>query len=174
MSVICFNRIKFSELILLFLSSISSASASSENVIYKKLVIKTNKENVWSALTNKSELEQWWHKGVRLEPVIGGDFYEPWGDGQLAKGNVLDLKVHDFIEFSWQEKYWKKFEKTKCRFTIKTSGQKTILEVKHYGWQSFKDPVYRKKLIEGFNKGWDSLLPKLKKHLDNSEVRTSL
>jgi uncharacterized protein YndB with AHSA1/START domain len=69
------------------------------------------------------------------------------------------------IEFTWQEKYWNASEVTTCTFSLKEVQGKTSLEVKHSGWDSFKDPENRKKFIEGFKMGWDFLLPKLKKYL---------
>lgn len=141
-----------------------------DNLILKSIVIKTTKKRLWSALTQEEELNHWWNKGVKLEPSIGGEFYEPWGDGQLATGKVIHVKILEEIEFTWQEKYWNLSEETICHFSLKEADGKTILEVKHSGWDTFKDPEYREKLIEGFKSGWDFLLPKLKKYIEESDL----
>jgi len=93
-------------LLLYLFSSISSADSSLKPVIYKKVILSGGVDLVWSALTDHHELEKWWNKGVKLEPVVGGQFYEPWGNGQLATGVVLKLNPLKSIEFSWREKYW--------------------------------------------------------------------
>lgn len=163
-----YKSIKILSVILLSnISSITFAQANNENIIYKKLVLKATKEKVWSALTNKNELGKWWNSGVRLEPYEGGQFYEPWGDGQLATGKVIELKMYNFIKFTWQEKCWNSSEKTLCKLKLRTNGGTTILEVNHSGWKTFKEIDNRKKLIEGFKKGWGALLPKLKKYVES-------
>gem|GEM_PF-1524524 len=154
---------------LLFLSSvIHSDTIKKPIVIYKQLILSASKNKVWSALTENKELSKWWNKGVRLEPFFGGQFYEPWGEGQLATGKVLELKKMDSITFTWHEKYWKKYENTKCTFTLKELSGTTVLEVRHSGWEIFKDSEKRARLVKGFRKGWDDLLPKLKKHIELS------
>ena len=138
-------------------------------VITKELVLKANKDQVWSALTDHNELEKWWNKGVRLEPFVGGEFYEPWGDGQLATGKVAQLAPLKFIEFTWQEKTWNSFENTKCSFTLKEFSGKTVIYVEHSGWEIFKSEEKVKRLVKGFEQEWDSLLPKLKRHIESKE-----
>ena len=124
------------------------ADTATEPVINKKLVLKASQEEVWSALTAHSELEKWWNKGVKLEPFVGGEFYEPWGDGQLATGKVLKLSPLKSIEFTWREKYWNVSEKTKCIFIIEKRSNTTVLHIKHSGWEVFKDEEKRKKMFK--------------------------
>ena len=146
------------------------ADTATEPVINKKLVLKASQEEVWSALTTHSELEKWWNKGVKLEPFVGGEFYEPWGDGQLATGKVLKLSPLKSIEFTWREKYWMAFENTQCLFIIENLSDKTVLHVEHSGWEVFKDEEKRIKLLKGFEQGWNALLPKLKKYIESNPV----
>lgn len=137
-------------------------------MIHKKFVFKLNKKKIWLALTDANELGKWWGKGVLLEPLIGGRFHEPWGKQQLATGKVIRIKHDDFITFSWQEKYWDSSEETVCTFILKQIKGNTILEVKHSGWETFKDLKKRKKMINGFSKGWDNLLSRLQKYILSS------
>ena len=153
--------------------SMSQAQTVSILRVHKTLVTKTSKNRVWKALTNEKELEKWWGKGVRLEPHPGGEFYEPWGDGQLATGKVLEVKKNDFIKFTWKEKYFQGSEQTTCNFFLSEKDGITTLEVNHHGWESFSDLEQRLKLIKGFEKGWDLLLERLKKYFDEqNKVRS--
>ncbi len=95
-----FKLIKFSLMILLVISSTSFAEVKSEEIVYKKIVLKGNRKQIWFILTDENELGKWWNKGVKLEPYVGGQFYEPWGEGQLATGKVIDLKLKKFIKFT--------------------------------------------------------------------------
>ncbi len=152
---------------LLFLSSAIYADEKKKHiVIYEQLILSASKGKVWSTLTEHKELSRWWNKGVRLEPFVGGQFYEPWGEGQLATGKVLKLKKMDSITFTWQEKSWKAYENTQCTFNLKKLSGTTLLEVKHSGWETFKDVKKRARLVKGFKKGWGALLPKLKKYIE--------
>ena len=151
--------------VLLFLSSIAFANG---NVLNKTLSLKASKEQVWSALTSENELSQWWNDGVKLEPVVGGDFYEPWGDDQLATGKVKRVITNKLIEFTWQEKYWDQSQITTCLFTIKAQGDHSILEVQHSGWNTFKDIEEKEKMIIGFEKGWDAVLSRLRDYIEDN------
>ncbi len=164
-----FKLIEFSSIMLLILGSLSFAGVKNEEVIYKKLILKASKEQIWSTLTDQNELGKWWNKGVRLEPYVGGQFYEPWGEGQLATGKVVDLKFQKFIKFTWKEKYWNSSESTVCTFFLEKVEKGTVLKIHHSGWESIKELSKRKKLIEGFQKGWDLLLPKLKKYVESEK-----
>ena len=128
----------------------------------KRVEFSVNVQILWNALTVEEELGRWWNKGVKLEPKVGGQFYEPWGKDQLATGEVLSLKPQEYIEFTWREKTWAPSQKTVCRFEVRKNSSGSVLIVKHSGWESFEKP---KPAMEGFKKGWDFFLAKLKKHL---------
>lgn len=151
----------------LFISCSSSLSNRPLKRVEKSLSFKLEKEVVWAALTDKEKLGAWWGKNVRLEPHVGGDFYEPWGKDQLATGKVLSVKSNRRIKFTWREKTWRPSNKTICVFELKEKNGVTVLTVKHFGWESFKDLEERKKMREGFDKGWGFYLSKLKKYLES-------
>jgi uncharacterized protein YndB with AHSA1/START domain len=132
--------------------------------IYKSIQLNAKKEQVWSALTSAPELGQWWNKGVRLDPRVDGDFYEPWGQGQLATGKVLDVVPGIKIKFTWQEKTWAIDQSTICVFEIIEEDRRVVLRVTHSGWDVFGSTKLQ--MMEGFGKGWDFLLPKLKSYLE--------
>lgn len=118
---------------------------------------------IWSALTEESELALWWNEGVRLEPKVGGAFYEPWGNGQLATGKVLEVVPNRRIRFTWQEKTWRPNQKTVCEFSIEIEKDQSVLKVSHSGWEVFSET--RQAMMSGFSRGWDQILPKLHEYL---------
>ena len=155
---------------ILFLSTLISFSAfgSDDNIIVKTLTLKASQSDVWKALTTAEELGKWWGPGVRLEPKKGGQFYEPWGNDQLATGVVLNIKTGDSIRFTWQEKTWQPEQKTVCEFMLKHAGGVTTLTVRHSGWESFTVAEARRRVIEGFKIGWDRVvLSKLSKYFED-------
>lgn len=136
-------------------------------VIRKSLSVRGNKEKIWSALTNETELARWWNKGVRLEAYVGGEFYEPWGNGQLATGKVLFVEPPKTIRFTWKEQAWSPEQQTVCEFSFKEGDGFTVLSVEHSGWESFQHS--KDQMMESFSKGWDYFLPKLKSYIENEQ-----
>lgn len=153
---------------LISLSNTSVASEPTELIIQKSLNINLSKEQVWSALTNETELAKWWNQDVRLEPYVGGEFYEPWGDNQLATGTVLSVTPLETIKFTWKEKSWKAVEETICEFSIEENNGTTTLKIRHFGWETFPTAT-QKQMVDGFNSGWDSLLLKFKSYIDSQK-----
>ena len=147
------------------------ASEFSKTSFTKTRTINVDKERVWSALTNEQELGKWWNEGVILEPFVGGQFYEPWGEGQLATGIVLSVEPLRSIKFTWKEKYWDKDQETQCEFSIVERDGSTLLEVRHSGWETFEDLKARKTLIEAFKGGWDFYLSKLFDYLSDNSAK---
>lgn len=148
----------------LLTSCTSMAKDSAKVVVVKTLNINGNKEQVWAALTKSSELALWWNKDVKLEPFMGGEFYEPWGDGQLATGKVLSVEPLKSIRFTWREKTWSADQQSFCEFYLDEKDGGTVLTVRHSGWESFAEAQHQ--FADGFSKGWDFLLPKLKSYLE--------
>src|SRR3989344_3027114 len=97
-----------------------------KDLIEQSIRIKASAAWIWNALTDRSEIENWWSDEVVLEPKVGGTFREAWeddsGKAQLASGKVLELKKNQFISFSWREKDWPKEALTKCTLVIEDNG----------------------------------------------------
>lgn len=151
----------------ILMSYVSIAKASASAVINKSLSISANKERVWSVLTDEAELARWWNKGVKLEPFVDGEFYEPWGNDQLATGKVLFVEPVENIRFTWKEKTWSDDQQTVCEFSISEEEGVTTLLVKHSGWEVFQNS--KDQMMDGFSQGWDFLLPKLKNYIESEQ-----
>jgi hypothetical protein len=76
--------------------------------IEKEIDINTSPMKVWEALSNPMLLAKWWQEGMKLEPKVGGEFYEPWkdanGSAQLATGIVEAVIPQKYLQFSWISK----------------------------------------------------------------------
>lgn len=125
---------------------------------------------IWRALTDRDDLENWWSDEVILEPKVGGKFQEIWEDDDrskgLASGKVLSLEIKKHITFTWREKDWPKEAQTECSFIIEEMGAKRIFTVKHSGWQSLPEKS-RAKIMKDFQLGWSYHLKELKAYLDD-------
>ncbi|MNT63781.1 hypothetical protein D3C72_2016270 [compost metagenome] len=138
-------------------------------VIEFDFVTKATAGEVWHALTDRDELENWWGEGVVLDPKAGGKFCEPWEDDdgarKMAIGKVKAAKANKEIVFTWVEKDWPKGSETECTFTIQDDGKLRKLSLKHVGWDSLpKDK--RTSIIKDFKIGWGYHMKELKSYLD--------
>jgi len=140
-----------------------------KEIIEQSIEVKATAGEVWHALTDKDELENWWSEDVTLEGRVGGKFQEHWeddeGKAQLASGKVIEVKDKKFISFTWREKDWPQAAQTLCSFAIETLGAKCKLTMKHEGWEALPESL-RKSLLKEFKIGWTYHLKELKAYLD--------
>ncbi|HEX7674969.1 MAG TPA: SRPBCC domain-containing protein [Bdellovibrio sp.] len=137
--------------------------------IEMSITVKATVGEVWNALTDADELENWWGEDVKLEPKVNGKFYEYWeddaGNEQMASGKVLALKKMKHITFTWREKSWPKNATTECSFEITEEGKKSTLKLKHTGWETLPEDR-REKVFKDFKVGWTFHMKELKEYLD--------
>lgn len=141
-----------------------------KEMIELSISVKANVGEVWHALTDRDELENWWSEDVVIEPKVGGKFIEKWQDDegtrQLASGRVLISKPKKQIAFTWREKDWPQSSVTECSFTIEPQGPtKSLLKLTHSGWETLP-PERRTVLLKEFKVGWTYHLKELKSYLD--------
>ncbi|KHD87533.1 MAG: hypothetical protein OM95_13885 [Bdellovibrio sp. ArHS] len=141
-----------------------------KDVIELSISIKAPTAWIWKALTDSSELENWWSDDVILQAKVGGTFKEPWeddeGEKQLASGKVLAVKNEKHLIFTWREKNWPKNADTQCSFLIEDKGTVRTLTVKHEGWESLPE-TQRASVMKDFKVGWNYHLKELKSYLDD-------
>lgn len=139
-------------------------------VIEKKTKIFAPKAWIWNALTDPSELENWWSEDVTLDAKVGGRFKEIWeddnGNEQVATGKVIALQKEKFITFIWQEKSWPKTVVTECTLRIEEQGKECTLTVEHSGWEQLTEKI-QKSTMKEFELGWNYHLQELKSYLED-------
>ncbi|UOF00716.1 SRPBCC family protein [Bdellovibrio reynosensis] len=140
-----------------------------KEVIELSIIVKCTTGELWHALTDSDELENWWGEDIKLQPKVGGSFREEWqdddGNDQVASGKVLSVKDKKEITFTWKEKDWPRSAVTECKFTIGTKEKKSFLTVKHSGWETLPEDR-RAKVMKDFKVGWQYHLKELKEYLD--------
>jgi uncharacterized protein YndB with AHSA1/START domain len=138
-------------------------------VIEQSFVTKASVGEIWHALTDRDELENWWGEGVILDPKTGGKFCEPWedddGSRKMASGKVLAAKANKEITFTWTEKEWPKTAETQVTFTISDDGKLRSLKLKHSGWEKLPE-AKRAATLKDFKIGWSYHMKELKSYLD--------
>lgn len=141
-------------------------------LIESTITVKASLGELWNALTDRDELENWWGEDVVLEPRIGGKFQERWEDDQrnqqVALGQVKLVKKQEQISFTWREKDWAPNAVTTCTFILKSIGlrkDQSSLTMRHSGWETLPESQ-RKQILKDFKVGWTYHLKELKSYLD--------
>lgn len=145
-------------------------TAPGKNIIENSITVKASADEIWWALTDSDELENWWGDGIMLEARVGGKFREPWEDDlgkkQLASGQVTACKPKKEIHFTWREKNWPVGVETQCSFVIADQGKLRVVTLQHSGWEKFPADS-REKTFKDFQIGWGYHLKELKAYLDD-------
>jgi uncharacterized protein YndB with AHSA1/START domain len=106
---------------------------------------------VWEALIRPG---LWWGDEVTLDPSIGGQFLEPWSDGEVVhrtSGTITELEPPHLLAMSWKDEDWS-FE-TGVVITITGEGERAVILLQHVGWEA-APPDERGRLVADHRSGW--------------------
>lgn len=106
---------------------------------------------VWEALTRPG---LWWSDSARLDPTIGGQFFEPRNDGVVEHrtvGTITGIEPPHLLEMSWKDEDWS-FE-TSVVVGIGGEGERAIISLRHSGWEAAPDGD-RDRLLADHRRGW--------------------
>ncbi|MER8828848.1 SRPBCC domain-containing protein [Mesorhizobium sp. M0938] len=98
---------------------------------------------------------------MKLEPRIGGHFFEPWSDGVLehrTTGTITEIDPPHLLAMTWKDEEWE-FE-TALTVTIVGQSGGALISLQHRGWEGA--PVEeRAPLISDHRGGWSRHLKNL-------------
>jgi uncharacterized protein YndB with AHSA1/START domain len=69
--------------------------------ITREIELDAPPEEVWRALTDPDELEQWFANDVELEPEVGGEGTFRWDDGDERHAVVEEVDPERRFAFTW-------------------------------------------------------------------------
>jgi uncharacterized protein YndB with AHSA1/START domain len=72
--------------------------------VRREIVLPSEPEEVWSALTEADRLEEWFASDVELEAVPGGEGVFRWGDGEERHAVVEEVEPQRRFAFTWDER----------------------------------------------------------------------
>jgi uncharacterized protein YndB with AHSA1/START domain len=70
--------------------------------VTRQIEVPSPPEEVWTALTDPGELEEWFASEVELEPVPGGAGVFRWGDGEERRAVVEEVDEERRFAFTWE------------------------------------------------------------------------
>ncbi len=70
--------------------------------IKREIEIDAEPGEVWSAVTDPAELEQWFANDVELDLVVGGEGTFRWDDGDVRHAVVEEVEPERRFAFTWE------------------------------------------------------------------------
>ena len=126
-------------------------------------------EKVWSAITEKSEMKEWYFDipDFELKQHNEFNFFEP-GDQQKYHhhGGILEIIPQQKLKHTWSYPEFSK-EKTIVKWELEKDGEETLVTLTHKGLENFGH-LGNEFQKESFEKGWKEILGEsLKKYFEN-------
>ena len=71
--------------------------------VTREIVFPVGPDEVWEALTNPEQLEEWFANEVELDPREGGEGVFRWGDGAERRARVLVAEPNERLVLDWDD-----------------------------------------------------------------------
>jgi uncharacterized protein YndB with AHSA1/START domain len=71
--------------------------------VTREIVFPASPDEVWQALTDPDELEQWFANDVELDPQPGGTGVFRWDDGEERCATVVVAEPRERLVLDWDE-----------------------------------------------------------------------
>jgi uncharacterized protein YndB with AHSA1/START domain len=71
--------------------------------VTREIVFPTSPDEVWQALTDPEQLEQWFANDVELDPRPGGAGVFRWDDGEERRATVVVAEPRERLVFDWDD-----------------------------------------------------------------------
>jgi len=71
--------------------------------VTREIVFPASPDEVWEALTEPEQLEEWFANDVELDVREGGDGVFRWDDGEERRAKVLIVEPGERLVFDWAD-----------------------------------------------------------------------
>jgi uncharacterized protein YndB with AHSA1/START domain len=71
--------------------------------VTREIVFPDSPDEVWEALTDPKQLEEWFANDVELDVREGGDGVFRWDDGEERRAKVLVVEPGERLVFDWAD-----------------------------------------------------------------------
>lgn len=140
------------------------------NPIRIERILNAPVEKVWKAITNKSEMDQWYFKIASFKPEVGFTF-QFTGEGKNGDTYVHHCEIKEVdpmkrLSYTWR--YEGIPGNSLVTFGLSSEGNKTKLKLTHTGLDTFvtDNPDFAE---TNFVEGWTTIISKLlPEHLEKN------
>jgi uncharacterized protein YndB with AHSA1/START domain len=91
--------------------------------ITREIVFPASPDEVWQALTDPDQLEQWFANDVELDPQPGGAGVFRWDDGEERRATVVVAEPRERLVFDWDDE-------GEVEFVVEEIDEGTLLRVR--------------------------------------------
>jgi uncharacterized protein YndB with AHSA1/START domain len=71
--------------------------------VTREIVFPVPPDEVWEALTNPEQLEEWFANDVELDPQEGGEGVFRWDNGEERHATVVEAEPGERLVFDWDD-----------------------------------------------------------------------
>jgi uncharacterized protein YndB with AHSA1/START domain len=71
--------------------------------VTREIVFPVSPDELWAALTEPEQLEEWFANDVELDPREGGEGIFRWGDGDERRATVLVAEPGERLVLDWDD-----------------------------------------------------------------------
>lgn len=129
-----------------------------DNVVVKQRV-NAPLEKVWSAITNKAQMREWYFDIPDFELKEGAsfNFYEPGEERKYRHHcEISEVVANKKLKYSWSYPDISK-EKTLVKWELQPDGKGTYITLTHKGLENFEH-LGKDFRHESFEQGWNEIL----------------
>ena len=91
-------------------------------MIRKEIVLPAGRDEVWAALTDPRQLEEWFANDVELDLRPGGGASFRWSNGEERRATVTEVENGERLAFEWEDE-------GEVAFTLEDDDAGTLLTV---------------------------------------------
>lgn len=131
-----------------------------DNVVVKQRV-NAPVEKVWSALTDKPQMKEWYFDIPDFELGMHNEFnfYEPGEEQKFHHhGEILEIIPQSKLKHSWSYPEFSK-ERTLVKWELQPDGDGTLVTLTHKGLENF-DHLGQDFSHNSFEEGWKGIVGK--------------
>lgn len=140
-------------------------TATTSLPIVKEVLLDAPPSRVWSALTDKNEMKQWYFDLKEFKPEVGFEFdfaVEHAGRTWVHLCRVTEAVPNKRLSYTWR--YEGIAGDSLLTFELIPEGSKTRLRLTHSGLETFPTDIPGL-AVENFNQGWSHFIESIKKYL---------
>ena len=139
-----------------------------DNVVIKQR-INAPVDKVWSAITNRSQMKDWYFDIADFNTDLHTEFsfYEKDGENKYQHhGEILEVIPNEKLKYSWSYPEITK-DKTIVKWNLEDEGDKTLVILTHKGLENFEH-LGEEFSKDAFDKAWTKIVSiKLKNFIEN-------
>jgi len=144
-------------------------SQSAESSFVYVTFIRTTAERLWSALTDPSQMKEYWFgMQIKTEWKAGAEWQMVFPDGRVADtGEILEVDQPKRIRLKWRNEFKPELKAegfSLCTMEIEPAGAAVRLTITHTIERADS------KFIRAVSGGWPKILSNLKSLLETGEV----